>query len=88
MSFVAPGGEPIVETVLLRPSVLAIVLKVSYRIVLNIIVSMLVLFCLYPGQCEASMMYVDQLEDLLKHCCAKKVAGFLAETIQVLGIIL
>lgn len=34
-SFVAPGGEPIVETVLLRPSVLAVVLKVSYHIVLN-----------------------------------------------------
>ena len=35
------------------------------------------------GHCEASMMYADQLEDLLKHCCPKKVAGFFAETIQV-----
>ena len=28
-------------------------------------------------------MYVDQLLDVLKHSCPRKVAGFFAETIQV-----
>ena len=35
------------------------------------------------GQCQASMMYADQLDDLIKHTCGKRVAGFIAETIQV-----
>ena len=28
-------------------------------------------------------MYADQLLDVLKHSCPRKVAGFFAETIQV-----
>lgn len=34
--------------------------------------------------CNASMMYADQLEDLLIHSCHKKIAGFIAEPIQVM----
>lgn len=35
------------------------------------------------GQCMASKMYVDQLKDVLVHSTSKKVAGFIAEPIQV-----
>ncbi|XP_031572240.1 alanine--glyoxylate aminotransferase 2, mitochondrial-like [Actinia tenebrosa] len=38
-----------------------------------------------PGQCEASDKYVEQLKDMLIHCNGKKVAGFIAETIQGVG---
>ena len=31
----------------------------------------------------ASKMYVDQLKDVLVHSTSKKVAGFIAEPIQV-----
>jgi len=31
----------------------------------------------------ASKMYVDQLKDVLVHCTGKKVAGFIAEVVQV-----
>ena len=31
----------------------------------------------------ASKMYVDQLKDVLVHSTSKKVAGFIAELIQV-----
>jgi len=41
------------------------------------------LFDLYVGVCEASDKYADQLEDMLVHSTGKKVAGFIAETIQV-----
>ena len=41
--------------------------------------------CAYivKGQCMASKMYVDQLKDVLVHSTSKKVAGFIAEPIQV-----
>ncbi len=29
------------------------------------------------------MMYADQLDDLIKHTCNKKMAAFIAEPIQV-----
>ena len=35
------------------------------------------------GQCKAADSYVDQLEDCLIHSCGSKVAGFIAEHIQV-----
>lgn len=40
-----------------------------------------------PGVCEASDKYVDQLDDVLKHCCPKKVAAFFCEAIQVWTIL-
>lgn len=39
--------------------------------------------CINKGQCMASKMYVDQLKDVLVHSTSKKVAGFIAEPIQV-----
>ena len=38
---------------------------------------------LYSGCCQASDMYVEQLKDVLKHSCPKRIAGFFAEPIQV-----
>lgn len=38
-----------------------------------------------PGQCMASDMYADQLEDALRHSTGKKVAAFFAEVIQGVG---
>ena len=35
------------------------------------------------GSCQASEQYADQLEDLLECACAKRIAGFIAEPIQV-----
>jgi hypothetical protein len=35
------------------------------------------------GQCEASDKYIAEFEDMLKHSCGQKVAGFIAEYIQV-----
>ena len=37
----------------------------------------------HVGQCMASKLYVDQLKDVLVHSTSKKVAGFIAEVIQV-----
>ncbi|XP_033124756.1 alanine--glyoxylate aminotransferase 2, mitochondrial-like isoform X2 [Anneissia japonica] len=34
------------------------------------------------GQCFAKDMYVDQVNDLLKHCTPKKIAAFIAESVQ------
>ena len=38
---------------------------------------------LYSGCCQATDMYVEQLKDVLKHSCPKRIAGFFAEPIQV-----
>ncbi|XP_065827408.1 alanine--glyoxylate aminotransferase 2, mitochondrial-like [Oscarella lobularis] len=38
-----------------------------------------------PGECKASDMYAGQLEDVLKHCTPKKIAGFIVEYIQGVG---
>ena len=38
---------------------------------------------LYSGCCQASDMYVEQLKDVLKHSCPKRIAGFFTEPIQV-----
>ena len=40
-------------------------------------------FSLNAGCCQASDMYVEQLKDVLKHSCPKRIAGFFAEPIQV-----
>ncbi|XP_077982200.1 alanine--glyoxylate aminotransferase 2, mitochondrial-like isoform X2 [Glandiceps talaboti] len=37
------------------------------------------------GQCHAKDMYVEQLKDLLRYTCPKKVAGFFAEPVQGVG---
>ncbi|CAB4032191.1 alanine--glyoxylate aminotransferase 2, mitochondrial-like, partial [Paramuricea clavata] len=37
------------------------------------------------GQCEATGNYIAQFEDMLKHSCGQKVAGFIAEYIQGVG---
>ncbi|XP_019849338.1 PREDICTED: alanine--glyoxylate aminotransferase 2, mitochondrial-like [Amphimedon queenslandica] len=37
------------------------------------------------GQCQATSLYLDQLDDLLRHCTPGKIAGFFAETIQGVG---
>lgn len=36
-----------------------------------------------PGHCEATDNYIAEFEDMLRHSCGKKVAGFIAEYIQV-----
>jgi alanine-glyoxylate transaminase/(R)-3-amino-2-methylpropionate-pyruvate transaminase len=38
-----------------------------------------------PGECQASDMYAEQLLDVLKFSCPKKVAGFFAEGVQGVG---
>jgi len=40
-------------------------------------------FSLNAGCCQASDMYVEQLKDVLKHSCPKRIAGFFTEPIQV-----
>jgi alanine-glyoxylate transaminase/(R)-3-amino-2-methylpropionate-pyruvate transaminase len=37
------------------------------------------------GQCMATSMYLEQLDDLLRHAAPSKVAGFFAEAIQGVG---
>lgn len=38
-----------------------------------------------PGECKASEMYADQLEELLYHSAGKRIAGFFSEVIQGAG---
>lgn len=40
-------------------------------------------FLVIPGSCNAANMYAEQLNDVLKYSCSKKVAAFFAEPIQV-----
>lgn len=42
---------------------------------------------IWIGSCEAGDNYANQLKDLLAHSCPKKVAGFFAESIQVIDIV-
>lgn len=44
---------------------------------------LMVCYFVHVGQCMASKLYVDQLKDVLVHSTSKKVAGFIAEVIQV-----
>ena len=47
------------------------------------LVMLTVCYFVHAGQCMASKLYVDQLKDVLVHSTSKKVAGFIAEVIQV-----
>ena len=47
------------------------------------LVMIMVCYFVHVGQCIASKLYVDQLKDVLVHSTSKKVAGFIAEVIQV-----
>lgn len=40
------------------------------------------------GECVASDKYVEQLDDMMKHSMPKKIAGFMAEYIQVCFFVL
>lgn len=35
------------------------------------------------GECQATDKYIAEFEDMLRHSCGQKVAGFIAEYIQV-----
>ena len=48
-----------------------------------LIIIIIIIISFSAGECKASDMYAGQLEDVLKHCTPKKIAGFIVEYIQV-----
>ena len=62
------------------------VMQHSKTILMNLttfVYNNLLLYLIIQGQCQASDNYIAQFEDMLKHSCGQKVAGFIAEYIQV-----